>query len=397
MVDFREDIQLREGKRRDMQEKLREIQDKRREIIEETIRRDFEEKERNDTQHRSPNLGGEGRQGSYESEKMAYKNPTKPSSHPFDDKHLLDAHPSCLFGARMKEAASDTLVHRYTPVGVTREPVREQDTTACEVRSSPPGLRLPTKPNSHDANTKDGKYNSGHSGLLGDGSRTSDTLVHKYTPVGVKREPVGRLHRHSSTEDNAMSFSKPDTILNVAYLNKPSVDPAANRTKAVAVVANTEATKSQHRSLLNVDQTDSTSDDVPQRLTTKEVSEMLPEVRPKRSTFPTPIPLVARTINAESKRFQWERGRSEEAKFEEYDPWMHPGRGTPDRQGNNVFNDYNTENRISSAQYKARNGRNPTLMSSSDTMDSKEESCDTKYLGSLASSHPIVSVIVHCN
>ena len=108
-----------------------------------------------------------------------------------------------------------------------------------------------------------------------------------------------------------MSFSKPDTILNVAYMNKPSVDPAANRTKAVAVVANTEATKSQHRSLPNVDQTVSTSDDVPQRLTTKEVSEMLPEVRPKRSTLPIPIPLVARTIKAVSKPFQWERGRSE--------------------------------------------------------------------------------------
>ena len=101
------------------------------------------------------------RQGSYESEKMAYKNPTKPSSYPFDDKHLLDAHPSCLFGACIKEAASDTLVHRYTPVGVTSKPVRELDTTAWEVRSSPPELRLPTKPNSHDANTKDGKYNSG--------------------------------------------------------------------------------------------------------------------------------------------------------------------------------------------------------------------------------------------
>jgi hypothetical protein len=97
-----------------------------------------------------------------------------------------------------------------------------------------------------------------------------------------------------------LSFSKPDTILNVAYLNKPSVDPVAKRTKAVAVVANTEATKAQHRSLLKVDQTDSTSDDLPQRLTTKEVSEMLPEVRPKRSTLPTPIPLVARTINFRS-------------------------------------------------------------------------------------------------
>ena len=135
------------------------------------------------------------------------------------------------------------------------------------------------------------RYKSGHSGLLGEGTRISDTLVHRYTPVGVKCERVGRLHRHSSTEDNAMSFSKPDTILKVAYLNKPSVDPVANRTKAVAVVTNTEATKSQHRSLLNIDQTDSTSDDVPQRLTTKEVLEMLPEARPKLSTLPTPIPL----------------------------------------------------------------------------------------------------------
>ena len=62
--------------------------------------------------------GGEGRQGS-----------TKPSSHPFDDKYLRDAYPkdgiytsSRLFGARMKEAASDTpLIHRYTPVGVKRD------------------------------------------------------------------------------------------------------------------------------------------------------------------------------------------------------------------------------------------------------------------------------------
>ena len=62
-------------------------------------------------------------------------------------------------------------------------------------------------------------------------------------------------------------------------------------------MANTEATKSQHRSFPNVDQTDSTSDDVPQRPTTKEVSAMLHEVHPKRST--TPIPLVARmTRNA---------------------------------------------------------------------------------------------------
>ena len=99
MVDFREYMQLRERKRR-------ETQDKRREIIEETIRRDCEEKERNDTQHRSPNIGGEGRQGSYESEKKAYKKPTKPSSYPFDDKHLLDAHSSCLFGAYNYEGGS---------------------------------------------------------------------------------------------------------------------------------------------------------------------------------------------------------------------------------------------------------------------------------------------------
>ena len=108
----------------------------------------------------------------------------------------------------------------------------------------------------------------------------------------TKMSWIRGIHRHSSTEDNATSFSKPDTVLNVAYLNKPSVDPAANRTKAVAVVANTEATKSQHRSLPNIDQTDSTSDDVPQRPTTKEESAMLHEVHPKRST--TPIPLVAR-------------------------------------------------------------------------------------------------------
>ena len=92
MVDFREYMQLRERKRREtqdklremqdklremqenlreMQENLREMQDKRREIIEETTRRDFEEKERIDTQHKSPNIGGEGRQGSCESEKLS--------------------------------------------------------------------------------------------------------------------------------------------------------------------------------------------------------------------------------------------------------------------------------------------------------------------------------------
>ena len=52
---------------------------------------------------------------------------------------------------------------------------------------------------------------------------------------------MGGRHRHSSTEDNATSFSKPDTVLNVAYLNEPNVNPAVNRTKTVAVAANTEA------------------------------------------------------------------------------------------------------------------------------------------------------------
>ena len=161
-------------------------------------------------------------------------------------------------------------------------------------------------------------------------------VTHWFTPVGVRREPVGALHRHSLTEDNATSFSKPDTVLNVAYLNRPSVDPASNRTKTVVMAANTEATKSQHRSFPNVGQTESTSDDVPQRPMTKRVSAMSPEVHPipKRSTLPTTIPLVACMIKAESKRFQWERGRSEEAKCEEYEPWMHPGSGTTERQGN---------------------------------------------------------------
>ena len=58
MVDFREYMQLRERKRREMQEKLREMQDKRREIIEETIRRDFEEKERN-TGHKTSVMKGD--------------------------------------------------------------------------------------------------------------------------------------------------------------------------------------------------------------------------------------------------------------------------------------------------------------------------------------------------
>ena len=60
---------------------------------------------------------------------------------------------------------------------------------------------------------------------------------------------------------------------------------------------------------------------------------MLHEIHHNRST--TPIPLVARMTKAESKRLQWERGRSEEAKF---DGWM-----TADEQGH-MFNDYNTGN-----------------------------------------------------
>ena len=151
------------------------------------------------------NVGGEGRWEMFESENMAYRNRSKSSSH---SKHL------------------------------------------------------------HNAHRHDEKYSSGHLRLLGDGTHTketpSDTLVHRYTPVGVKRERVGALHLHSSTDDNATSFSKPDTVLNVAYLNRPSVDPAANRTKTVAMAANTEATKLQHRSLPNVEQTYITSDDVRQ-------------------------------------------------------------------------------------------------------------------------------------
>ena len=73
------------------------------------------------------------------------------------------------------------------------------------------------------------------------------------------------------------------------------------------------------------------------------MSAISPEMHPKRSTLPTAIPLVARMTKPESKRLQWERGRSEEATFEEYKPWMHPGGGIPDRQGN-MFNDYNTGN-----------------------------------------------------
>ena len=122
------------------EDKRREIQDKRREIMEETIRRDFEVQERIDTRHRSPNIGGEERWELFESEYMAYRNPSKSSSH---SKHLHDAH-------------------------------RQND-----------------------------KYGSGHSRLLGDRTRTKpkettrDTLVQRYIPVGARREPVGGLHRHS--------------------------------------------------------------------------------------------------------------------------------------------------------------------------------------------------------
>ena len=87
--------------------------------MEDTIRRDFEEKECNDTQHRSPNIGGEGRWELFESENMAYTNPSKSSSY---SKHLQDAHlqdeqyssgHSRLLGdgTRTKETTSDTLVH----------------------------------------------------------------------------------------------------------------------------------------------------------------------------------------------------------------------------------------------------------------------------------------------
>ena len=272
------------------------MEDKRREIMEETIRKDyFEVKERNDTQRRSANISGEERWELFESENMEYRNPSNSSGH---GKHLHDAHrQDDKYSSRTNETTSDTLVHSYTPVGVKREPVG--------------GLHLLS-------------------------STTSDTLVRMYTPVGAKREPA--LHCHSSTEDNATSFSNKI---------KPSVDPASNRTKTVVMAANTEATKSQHRSLPNVEQRDSTSDDVPQRPTT----EMLPDVRPKakRSTLPTQIPLVACMTKAESKRFQWERGRSEEAKFEEYEPWMHPGGGTTESQGNmfidtgNVFSESVTQ------------------------------------------------------
>ena len=74
------------------------------------------------------NEGVEERQGS-----------TKPSSHPFDDKYLLGAYPkdgiytsSRVFGARTKEAASDTLINKYTPVGVKRESVGELDSATGE-------------------------------------------------------------------------------------------------------------------------------------------------------------------------------------------------------------------------------------------------------------------------
>jgi len=43
--------------------------------MEETIRRDFEVWERNDTQHRSRNIGGEERWELFVSENMEYRNP----------------------------------------------------------------------------------------------------------------------------------------------------------------------------------------------------------------------------------------------------------------------------------------------------------------------------------
>ena len=78
---------------------------------------------------------------------------------------------------------------------------------------------------------------------------------------------------------------------------------------------------------------------------------MSPEVHPKRSTPTTPIPLVARMTKAESKRHYWERGRSEEATFEDYKPWMHHWGGTTDRQGD-MFIDYNTGNMFSKSVAK---------------------------------------------
>ena len=84
-------------------------------------------------QHMSPNMGGEKRWELFEGVNMAYRNPSKSSS---QGKHL------------------------------------------------------------HGAHRQDDKHSSGHSRLLGDGTHT---LVHRYTPVGVRREPVGGLHRYSST------------------------------------------------------------------------------------------------------------------------------------------------------------------------------------------------------
>jgi len=49
---------------------------------------------------------------------------------------------------------------------------------------------------------------------------------------------------------------------------------------------------------------------------------MLHVVHANRST--TLFPLVTRMAKAESKRILWERGLSEEAKFEEYKTGMHP-------------------------------------------------------------------------
>ena len=245
---------------------------------------------------------------------MEHRNPSKSTGH---GKHLHDAHrQDDKYSSRTNETTSDTLVHRYTPVGVKREPVG--------------GLHL------HSSTTSDtlvhmytpvGVKREPVGGLHLHSSTTSDTLVRMYAPVGAKREPA--LHCHSSTEDNATSFSNKI---------KPSVDPASHRTKTVVMAANTEATKSRHRNFPNVGQTDSTSDDVSHRPTTKQLSAMSREVHPKRSTLSTTIPFVACMTKAESKRLQWERGRSEEAKCEEYEPRMHPA-ADPRREKGNMFID----------------------------------------------------------
>ena len=92
-------------------------------------------------------MGGEERWELFESENMEYRNPSQSSGH---GKHLHDAHrQDDTYSSRTKETLRDTLVHRYTPVCVRREPV---------------------------------------GGLHRRSSTTSDTLVRMYTPVSVKRE-----------------------------------------------------------------------------------------------------------------------------------------------------------------------------------------------------------------